>query len=538
MKKTYVFKKISDKSHATISVVVDESVSLGQGSQKRVYATIDGKYAVAVYYANPFVIRKNADADYNRLLEIFRRINGYEARYSTFMCMPLGVWRGTEGEVAYLMPLIPKRFCKFSVDELEDPFGSAHVFLGSGADRLHNGDFLKHLRICRQLAMAVKKLHSLGLVHTDLSGNNVKIDLDDEGVYLIDIDGCLPAGSFGMQLKTLATPGFIPPDKYRQSVIECQKVRQDIPFDDYQVAVHIYSLLLHRHPLKGPERKDLIKSWEKNLSRQGKSINECGITDDTLYLSLDPVYVENEVNAKKIKFDCIVSRWYWLWQRIVEKDQPQVYAKIGRVIPKWYDWNHFSVRKVCGPYLAPLFDKVFGEGLFNPASRPNMGNWIEAITKTISLLQVCPICYHGGVSHYVYEGTGKAVCPFCSKSAPFAFPFFTFRLFNMVSHSEKENYMTLFDGRIVFEHQVFGDVVEDGMTPKALVVVRRTRDGKWVMENKSVPGIQLLTKNAHYVRGLPIVQSGNSIALENDALYDFGEIGAWRVAVACNFRGI
>ena len=75
MKKKYVFKKLGENSGMTTSVVVDERVSLGQGSQKRVYATIDGKYAVAVYYANPFVIRKNADADYNRLLEIFKKLS-------------------------------------------------------------------------------------------------------------------------------------------------------------------------------------------------------------------------------------------------------------------------------------------------------------------------------------------------------------------------------------------------------------------------------------------------------------------------------
>jgi hypothetical protein len=318
-------------------------------------------------------------------------------------------------------------------------------------------------------------------------------------------------------------------------MIEHKMVKQDIPFDDYQVAVHIYSLLLHRHPLKGPTRKELIKCWERRLNRPWESI---GILEDALYLSLDPVYVENEASAKDVKFKPIVSKWYNVFQSIVKKDCPQIYERIGSVIPKWYDWNQFPARKICGPYITPLFDKTFGEGLLNSASRPNMANWIEAITKTISLLQVCPKCYHGGVSHYVYEGTGKATCPFCSKPSPFAFPFFTFRLFNMVSHSEKENYMTLFDGRIVFEHQVFGDVVEDGMTPKALVIVRRTRDGKWFMENKSVSGLRPLTKNTHYARGLPIVQLGNSIVLENDALYDFGEIGAWRVAVACNFRGI
>ncbi|MBX9243152.1 kinase, partial [Klebsiella pneumoniae] len=44
---------------------------------------------------------------------------------------------------------------------------------------------------------------------------------------------------------------------------------------------------------------------------------------------------------------------------------------------------------IMGPYLKPLFDRAFIDGLHDPSKRPTADEWESALVKTVDLIQPC-----------------------------------------------------------------------------------------------------------------------------------------------------
>lgn len=65
-----------------------------------------------------------------------------------------------------------------------------------------------------------------------------------------------------------------------------------------------------------------------------------------------------------------------------------------------------------GPYLKPLFDRAFIDGLHDPSKRPTADEWESALVKTVDLIQPCQNndCDQ---KWYVFNGKTKPVCPYC-----------------------------------------------------------------------------------------------------------------------------
>ena len=116
------------------------------------------------------------------------------------------------------------------------------------------GNFQTMLRLSISLARAVRRLHTAGLSHSDLSSNNVLIDPKSGSCVVIDIDSLVVPGVFPPEVA--GTKGYIAPE-----VLETM----DLPFDDpgrklpcaatdlFALPVLLYEYLLKRHPLHGPK---------------------------------------------------------------------------------------------------------------------------------------------------------------------------------------------------------------------------------------------------------------------------------------------
>jgi hypothetical protein len=65
-----------------------------------------------------------------------------------------------------------------------------------------------------------------------------------------------------------------------------------------------------------------------------------------------------------------------------------------------------------GPYLKPLFDRAFIEGLHDPHRRPTADEWEHALVKTVDLVQPCANsrCNH---KWFAFDNSERPVCPFC-----------------------------------------------------------------------------------------------------------------------------
>lgn len=264
------------------------------------------------------------------------------------------------------------------------------------------GPFSNYLKIALKISQAVRRLHTLGFVHTDLSLKNVLVNPLKGTACIIDIDGMSVEGLYDPLVE--GTPdenGTCAPEIRPPSIFpgEAERILPSELTDRHSLAVLIYLLLLHRHPFLGGRsfEEDDVETWIKQLF-------------------LDPVYIESEeaqrVGNRNMKMEVLEGIW------------PQDNASnddLLRACFPWYDLDRFPASKVCGPFLARLFDKAFVNGVKNPRERPRARDWEAALVQTSNLLALCdnPACAH---KLFICVDESNPVCPFCGTKVGNPFP--------------------------------------------------------------------------------------------------------------------
>ena len=236
------------------------------------------------------------------------------------------------------------------------------------------GNWFNYFQICIAISRAAHRLHAAGLAHSDLSFNNVLVAPTLGKACIIDIDGLVVPGKFPPDV--LGTKEFIAPEVYATKHLPLNDPNRKLPCiatDKHALAVMIYFYLLFRDPLDGK------KVWDINDNNK----------DEELRRGINAIFIEN---AK----DTINS------VRVSDLKPSQLPQGDPTKIPY----------AVCGPYLKKLFDRAFIDGLHNPALRPTAGEWVDALLKTVDLMQPCqnPKCWH---KWFVFDNTYKPKCPFC-----------------------------------------------------------------------------------------------------------------------------
>jgi hypothetical protein len=235
------------------------------------------------------------------------------------------------------------------------------------------GDWASHLRICLMIARAVRRLHAAGLAHSDLSYKNVLVDPATGKACIIDIDGLVVPGKIPPQVA--GTPDFIDPLVMMTQHLplnDADRAMPSIRTDRHALAVLIYMYLLYRHPLRG-----------------GKVHDQDPQRDEELSMGERAVWVEHKTNASNR-------------------------VKVVDLRPSQQPWGDPSKMPytVTGPYLSPLFERAFDDGLHDHRHRPMAGDWETALVKTVDLLQPCsnPSCEQ---KWYVFDNSTLPKCPFC-----------------------------------------------------------------------------------------------------------------------------
>ena len=225
------------------------------------------------------------------------------------------------------------------------------------------GNFQTMLRLSISLARAVRRLHTAGLSHSDLSSNNVLIDPRTGTCVVIDIDSLVVPGLFPPEVA--GTKGYIAPE-----VLETM----ELPFDDpgrklpcaatdlFALPVLLYEYLLRRHPLDGPK------------------IYSTASTEEDEFLQYGPkaTFIENPQDTSN------------------RPDDLQV-----------------SIHDL-GPHLEKLFLQAFVDGMHDPEKRPTAAQWEKALVKTWDLLQPCrnPNCRG---KWFILHDLRRPVCPHCGQ---------------------------------------------------------------------------------------------------------------------------
>ena len=356
-----------------------------QGSMKKTFFSTDGKWALSFFHdpqkAIQKGIRKRMDAilgPYNptRSTEDGGASNNTPERaeyYRNLFCWPVATVDDSKFGFGIVSPKYPSKFLLGQSISPNPAFNNAWkgqekkptwFRQRKTRDNLKEselGDFRNTLQICANLARSVRRLHSAGLAHSDLSENNVLVDPITGSSIIIDIDSLVVPDIYPPEV--MGTPWYFAPE-----VLETQ----DLPFGDPQkhlpniqtdlhaMAVLFYQLIFFRHPLEG-------KKKHSDDTEQ----------DDFLMYGPEAIFVEDPL----------------------DKSNPP-YEKIDVTIQD------------LGPRLENLFIRTFSYGLHEPRLRPPALAWEEAINATMDLLYPCENS-NCEMQWFVLHDFKNPKCPFC-----------------------------------------------------------------------------------------------------------------------------
>ena len=336
------------------------------------------------------------------------------------------------------------------------------------------GNWLNMLKVCIMIARATRRMHAAGLAHSDLSYKNVLIDPSNGRACLIDIDGLVVPGKFPPAV--VGTPDFIAPECVMTSHLPHTDPERKLPSiatDQHALAVLVYMYLLLRHPLRG--------DWVHDIEDPQR--------DEELAMGRNALFIEHpEDERNRIKT-----------QHLKPFDLP------------WKDTECLPYT-ICGPYLSPLFQRAFIDGLQQPQARPTADEWETALVKTVDLVQPCanPACEQ---HWYVFDGKTRPICPFCK--TPFVGPLPVLNLYSSRTpgNFRPDNHrLMVYSNQSLFPWHVQRDVFPN----EKLAAEQRKRVGyfvfhnaAWSLVNEAMPELRDVSKQVDVpIGGAVVLQDG------------------------------
>jgi serine/threonine protein kinase len=324
-------------------------------------------------------------------------------------------------------------------------------------DESELGNWLSYFQICVNISRGVKRLHSAGLAHSDLSYNNVLIDPISKSAAIIDIDGLVVPGLFPPDV--IGTADFIAPEVLSTKHLKINDPNRKLPnrlTDLHALAVMIYMYFFYRHPLKGGKVHDLDTEKDDLLSMGGKAIFIEHPTDKT--------------NRPKLN-------------QLHPKDLP------------WADVNKLPYT-IGGPYLKSLFERAFIDGLHNPMQRPTANEWEDGLLKTTDLMQPCSNT-NCEQKWYVFDNTNSPKCPFCGTVHKGTLPILDFYYqFKPTVWKPKNHRLMVYSNQYLFQWHTNENVFRnEKLTSEQKIPVGyfTFHNNKWVFVNQKLTSLKDLT---------------------------------------------
>lgn len=464
------------------------------GTAKNVYFSPDRKYVVAIFkekqdfnqkerlkkitsdYLNR--IKNNESGDYY-LDEIFR--------------WPTDVIE-QNGKTGIIVPIYNSKFFfkkgYASQDLIKGEEKNGKWFAGAkfrnkqfplSLDPSELGHWLNYFQICVNLSRGVKKMHQMGLSHSDLSYNNVLVDPQTGAACMIDLDGLVVPGIFAAEV--IGTADFIAPEVLATKHLDKKDPNRKLPnrlTDLHALACLIYMYLLHRHPLKGGKVHDL--DTEK---------------DDLLSMGEKAMFIEHPTDKSNRPKMNQVSKWDQYWSDI--------------------DKLPYTIT---GPYLKPLFDRAFMDGLHNSMARPTADEWETALLKTSDLVQTCSnvTCEQ---KWYVFDNTNAPRCPFCGTKHQGTLPILDFYFQFKEGVWKPENHrLMVYNNQYLFQWHVNRNVIRNEKltaAQKVPVGYFTFHNNKWIFVNQKLTSLVDKTENIDIpINGTLELTDGKKILLSKE----------------------
>jgi len=425
------------KDGKTLEFVPD---MIGEGAMKQVYFTPD-RTAVVCFFKD--------SADANRLARLEAVIGRYNptidpttGRYfNQLYCWPTGIV--VHPRVGIVCPTYPGNFFfregPWSGKEKEGKWFTGRTGAGKPFRELlppsERGTWMTYLRLCIQMARAIRRLHVAGLAHSDLSPKNILVDPGTGSCIVIDIDSLVVPGLFPPDV--VGTKGYIAPEVLATVELPLNDPLRKHPCvatDQHALPVLLYEYLLFRHPLHGPKVNSTASAEE----------------DDKLSLGSKALFIEHPTDPSnrpknlKVPFD------------------------------------------VLGPHLKDLFIRAFVDGLHAPNRRPTALEWERALVKTWELIHRCPSpsCSHGW---FVAHDPQAQNCPFCGARLPSRVLRLHLRKESKPGVWTRDGEVAVYSGKTIHSWHVYDNVgINENLTDaqKEPLADCQLHNGQWLLINR------------------------------------------------------
>ncbi len=224
--------------------------------------------------------------------------------------------------------------------------------------RMVNLTWNEKLAILGQIVEAFVILNNANLGIMDIKFDNIKIDLNNLRVKILDTDTIAYTSDKPVVLGTI---GFMPPNTMMRK--EAPNASNDV----YAIAVFIFMTLLGAHPLDG-KRRTL----------------PCNENIDTYLFGTHPVYMFHPTDTSNRPIP----------QDGYGRNQQQVIDKFRRY----------------PDYFRAAMQRAFVDGLFNADKRPNMREWSEVLERLYNDSYICENCGE----EYFFDNSDKT-CVVCKQ---------------------------------------------------------------------------------------------------------------------------
>ena len=462
------------------------------GTAKNVYFSPDKKYVVAIF---------KDKQDFNQIerlkritsvqLDRIRKMEGGNYFLDELFRWPSDVVDAS-GKTGIIVPVYKSNYFfktgYASQDLIKGEEKNGKWFAGAkfrnkqfplSLDQSELGNWLSYFQICVNITRGVKKLHQMGLAHSDLSYNNVLVDPISKSAVIIDLDGMVVPGVHPAEV--IGTADFIAPEVLatKHLAISDRKL-PNIKTDLHALPCLIYMMLLHRHPLKGGKVHDLDS--EK---------------DDLLSMGEKALFIEHPTDKSNRPKLNQVSKWELFW------------ADIDKL-----------PYKITGPYLKTLFDRAFIDGLHNPMNRPTADEWETALIKTTDLIQPCSNS-NCEQKWYVFDNTNTPTCPFCNTKHQGTLPVLDFYVNGGNNNWRLENHrLMVYKDQYLFQWHVSQKIIRNERltdAQKKPVGYFTIHNGKWVLVNQTLTSLVDKTENiAVPINSMVELTNGKQLVLSKE----------------------
>jgi hypothetical protein len=456
------------------SVAYLEAV-IGEGGEKHVYFTNDKSEVVCLYKEPDKRSSDNEQKRLNNLLTKFNPTIGDNpkacAHFKKLFCWPTAII--DQPKLGIITPTYPSNFF---FEDGKKPFikGKEKNVLYHTSPKLRKhlldkdlGNFYTKVRACLHISRAIRKLHMIGVAHSDISNNNVLIDLQKGTAVVIDLDSCVVPDYF--PAKVLGTKGYIAPEVVQTQHLEegdPHAVLPSIYTDRHALAVLFYEILFLRHPL------------------QGKIIHDPSDVqkDDTLRNGKNALFIEDPKD---------------------KRNRPDQFSGSKLQIENLHTLKH-------------NFTTTFSNGLHSPHKRASAPRWEKAFLQTIDLTIPCEnkSCEE---KFFLYSLDGqRPICPICNTRYSRPIPIITLLSSNNGSRYHARSKIAGYDKRWLFEYHVYNDKpVDESAANHALAQVRFYK-GAWYVQNRNIKeGMRTSDENIVPINGLKALTSGDRFKLSN-----------------------